>query len=139
MKRADKLEDSVLWKKVTEIAVDTYSLITELPREEEWDMKARLHQHAFAVTNEVAEAYGSLDPRDSKWLLSKARGNLFAIKSAYVLGYKTGELPEQSEVMVLINQSVRLIDTELQNIDVAIQGWYEALRDKTGQQEAQPA
>lgn len=134
MTHTSKLEDSELWRKVTQIAVDAYAVVGDLPKEEEWDMKARLHRHAFLATNDVAEACGAIDPRDTKWLLGKARADLFGIKNAYYLGYKTGELPEKSEMMVLINQCIQLIDKEIQGLDAAIQGWFETLRDKTGEQ-----
>lgn len=139
MKQVTKLEDTELWKMVAKIATDAYEAVQMLPKEEEWDMKARLHQHAFMATNHVAEAYGSLDPRDAKWLLGKARGNLFGVRNAYALAYKTGELGEKAEMMVLINQAAKLIDSEPENMDADIQAWYESLRDKTGQQKATKA
>lgn len=130
MKQITKLEDSKPWRKAIDIAVDAYATIEDLPKEEEWDMKVRLHQHAFGLTDELAAAYGSLDPRDRIWQLGKARSHLLAIKNAYILSYKSGQLPEKSEVIVLMNECVALIDEELADSDVAIQSWYELMREK---------
>lgn len=136
MKHAAKLEDNKLWQQVMQIAVDAYATVADLPEEEQYDMKSRVHQNAFMATDAVAAAGGSLDPRDQVWFLGKARAYLFSIKSAYVLAHKTGELPDKSEIMVLIEQSVKLIDQELQGTDAAIQKWYESLRDKTRENKA---
>lgn len=104
------LENSKLWKLVLEIAEEAYACLDAFPEEEKWGLAFKLRGRSADAATFVAEALGSIDPRDIKRLLGQARANLFAVKSVYKLADKTAILSAVPESMVKIETAVKEID-----------------------------
>lgn len=126
----NSLKNHKIWQDAISLSVILYGEIDKLPKEEEWDMARRLHEQAFAVSNEIAQALGGIDPRDKKWQLGKARSALFGIKSNLTLAHKTNELGDNAETIVLAESLVAQIDEILKTIDAEVQNWYKSLNQK---------
>jgi hypothetical protein len=128
-----KIEDSPLWRAVSKIARDSYNTYSALS-DDHWNLRSKLEANAVDVTNDVAEACGSLDPRDVKWSLGHARKDLFSLKNAYSLAFHTGVIEPQPEVMVAIDDAVKLIDKEIASLGNAFKRWRDemTLHDKAG-------
>lgn len=103
-------EASKLSKLVFEVAEEAYARLTDFPEEEQWGLATKLRGRSADAVTHVAEALGSVDPRDQKWLLGKARANLFAVKSIYQLAYKTEILSPEPEPLLKIDAATEEID-----------------------------
>jgi four helix bundle protein len=123
------LDDSKLWKLAIGIAEEAYTRLDDFPEEEKWGLAAKLRGRSGDVTTHVAEALGSIDPRDTKWLLGKARSNLFAVKSIYQLAHKTGILPIIPESMVKIEAAAKEIDTLIGKAADDIPLWFKEMEN----------
>jgi four helix bundle protein len=134
LKPGKKLEQSQLWKLASELAEFFYSELTQLPEEEKWGMQSKLRQRSFELTSDIAEAVGSIDPRDKAHAYGLSRRSLFGIKNAYILASKAGFLSIDPDVMIKIDKTVALLDAEITGAAANIHAWYEEFQDSKGTQ-----
>ncbi len=127
MKQSQKLEDYALWKLVSKIAEQCYELLHEFPEEEKWGMESKLRQRAFEITSDVADAIGSIDPKDSVWHLGHARRDIFGIKNILKLASKAGYIEVVPELMVDINTATTNLDIEIEKAITSIPIWYKEM------------
>lgn len=122
-----KLEDEQLWRTVSAIAEEAYHLLDHLPEEEKWGMQSKLRQRAFEITSEVAEAFGSVDPRDAKWHFGLARRDLFGLKNLYKLAQNTGNLEVDPATMHKLDHAIDQTEQALIKASENIPAWYEEM------------
>lgn len=121
------LDDSKLWKLAIEIAEEAYARLDDFPEEEKWNLAAKLRGRSGDVVTHVAEALGSIDPRDTKWSLGKARSNLFAVKSIYQLAHKISMLSVVPESMLKIEAATKEIDKLIGKATDDIPLWFKEM------------
>ncbi len=122
MNRIKKIEDSTLWRTVSGVAQQVYGLSSDLPEAEQW-VSSKLRLRAFDVTQDVAEALGSIDPQDVRWHLGFARHDLFGIKNALSFARKMGLLDVQPELMLLVDKAVNEVDVLIDESTKQIPEW----------------
>ncbi len=127
MSSSNKLENVALWQSATEIADYTDSLLSKFPEEEKWGMESKLRGRALDLTTDVAEAYGSIDPRDKKWLLGLARRDLFGLKNLLRMAHKREYADANPEIMVAIDKAIYDVDQELVNATKEIPKWFDEM------------
>jgi four helix bundle protein len=115
-----KLEDDKLWQQAAKIAQEIYSLLDALPEDEKWGMGSKLRGRAVDLSTEVAEAVGSIDPRDKHYYLGHAKRSLFGIKNVYLLAQKTEVLAIQPESFVQLNKLSDALDAKIDKSAKAI-------------------
>jgi four helix bundle protein len=124
------LETNKLWKEASLLAEDSYSLLEELPEDEQYGMRIKFRSRAFDVTTHIAEALGSIDPRDKKYSYGLARQNLFGLKNAYLISHKTGRLQLEPDIIVRIDSLTDEIDKEIAEAGNAIPKYMEQFEVK---------
>lgn len=129
LKPDEKLEQNELWKFAAELAESFYALLSELPEEEKWGMQSKLRQRSFELTSDIAEAVGSIDPREKIYGYGLARRSLFGLKNAYSLAGKAGYITIDPNTMVRIDKITTLLDKEITAVSANIQAWYEEFDD----------
>lgn len=115
-----RLEDNKLWQMAARITEQAYALADELPEEEKWGMQAKLRSRALDLHTDVAEAVGSIDPRDSHYHFGHAKRSLFGVKSMYLVASNTGMLTVEPEAMLAINKLSDALDTKIDEAAKAI-------------------
>jgi four helix bundle protein len=123
-KQSQKLEDYALWKLVSHIAEQCYGILENFPEDERYGMQSKLRKRAFDVTSDVAEAIGSIDPRDTVWYFGMARRSIFGIKNTLSMAAKAGYISAMPELMVDIQTATTNIDIEIEKSILAIPIWY---------------
>ncbi len=127
MSKNMKLEDSKLWQLTSEVIEHIYGLLDNFPEEEKWGMQSKLRARAFDASSDIAEATGSIDPRDIKWQLGMARRSLFGLKNALRLAHKAGYLEAQPELMVKIDKATELVDLGITQATQNIPLWFKEM------------
>lgn len=121
-----RLEDSPIWKNIFEISKQVQEEYEALPDEDKFPYEFDLKNEAIACVKHAAEAAGSIDPRDQTWQLGLTRSRLFAVKSTLKLIYGYKLLDVNPELMVLIDNTVKLIDAETKKLPEEIKQWQKA-------------
>lgn len=127
MTQPKKIEEIPLWQTVSKIANYADSLITELPEEEKWGIINKLRTRALDVTSDVAEAYGSIDPRDMKWSLGMARRDLFGLKNSLRISHERDYVKVDPIMMLTIDKAVNEIDREIKQASKNIPKWFKEM------------
>jgi len=127
MKQIVKIEDSPLWKSASRITNAAYTKLDGFGDDEKWFTPSRLRQHASSLTDEVAMAAGSLDPRDVQHFLGHARKDLFGIKSVYKMAHDNKLIEIDPEQMVLIDELVRKIDDRLASVPAELKEYWASI------------
>ncbi len=118
-----KLEDSQVWNNIFEISKQVQGEYETLHDDDKFPYEYDLKNEAISCVKYAAEAAGSLDPRDRAWQLGLARSKLFAVKSTLKLIYGYKLLDVNPELMVLIDSTVKLIDTETKELPAQLKDW----------------
>lgn len=121
------LEDSKLWKKCCKIGEIMHAFLGSLPEDENYPMGYKCRQYSFDVSSCVAEAIGSIDPRDKVWQLGRARSVLFAAKDAYKQASQKNYIKLDPDFMVLVEEATVLIDEEIEACRKDIPRWYKEM------------
>lgn len=119
-----KLEDDELWKAAIKLAEETYNLIQEFPDEEKFGMISKLRSRSFEVSSDIAEAVGTINPRDRKHSLELARRSLFSLKNVFKLAARTEIYNVEPEIFLLIDKLVDDLDIEIETTTKAIPAYY---------------
>lgn len=108
-----KLEDYPLWRTASHVATLAYGALEQLPEEEKWGMSFKLRRDAFDMTSTLAEALGSIDPRDQKHYFGGARKHMFSLKNACLMAHKTDVLKLDPEIIVKLNDMIHEVDAAI--------------------------
>jgi hypothetical protein len=119
-----KLEDSKLWKNIFEVAKQIFIDIEALAEDDKYPYGYDLKADASSALHTAAEAAGSIDPRDQVWQLGIVRSKLFGLKSTLKLTYGVQILPANPELMVLLDESIKLIDANAALAPKLIRDWH---------------
>ncbi len=112
-KLVPKLETNKLWRSASDIAVYAYGQLDGLPEEEEYGMASRLRQKAFDLTADIAEAVGSLDPRDKSYSYGQALREAYGIRNVLIMANKTGLLGIEPSVIVKLDHLIADLANEV--------------------------
>jgi hypothetical protein len=121
-----RLEDDQLWRAVSKIARHAFNSVRQLP-EENFTLRNKFEYAGYDMTSDVAEAAGSLDPRDIKWSLGRARKDLFSLKNSYSLAFHTDQLPVEPETMLAIDTAVKLLDERVKGLEPSFKEWQDEM------------
>lgn len=112
-RKLQKLEDSKLWSESQKVATYIYELVDQLPEEEKINLQYRLRARAFDVTSDIAEATGSINPKDTEYSMGLARRGVFAIKNAYKFLGTQKIIEVDPDFMLQLNNMLNEIDTHI--------------------------
>lgn len=121
-----RLEDSQIWKNIFELTKQVQGEYDALPEDDKFPYEYDLKSEAIACLKYAAEAAGSIDPRDRTWQLGLTRSRLFSVKSTLKLIYGYKLLDVNPELMVLIEDTVKLIDAESSVMPTQLKEWQKA-------------
>jgi four helix bundle protein len=115
-----KLEDHEVWRTASQLAASAYAVLDQLPEEEKWGITLKLRRDAFDMTSSLAEAFGSIDPRDQKYHFGIARRHMYSLKNTYLIAHKTDVLKLDPEAIVKLNAIIGQTNKEITDADKAI-------------------
>jgi len=132
-----KLEDSKLWSNIFEISKQLFDDVDALSEDDKFPYGYDLKSDSNTALHTAAEAAGSIDPRDHVWQLGQVRSKLFGLKSTLKLAYRVDILQANPELMVLIDDSIKLIDADATSAPKLIREWHKLFENppKTTNQE----
>lgn len=99
-----RLEDDELWRIAREVALYGYNVLQDLPDEERYGMEQQLRDRSFDLTNDIAEAVGSTDPREKSYSYGRALRDAFSVRNTFIMANKTGMLQVEPSVFVRIDE-----------------------------------
>jgi len=112
---------------LSKIGKSMYVCSEDIPEDEKWSIQSKLRTRSSDVISWTAEAVGSIDPRDIKWALGKARASLAVVEATYRHAADIGLITIDPEVMVWIEQSTKDIDNLIEQATKGIPVWFEEM------------
>ena len=83
-----KLEDLKIWNKAMDIAVKTYLLSADFPKEEKFGLTSQIRRSAVSVPSNIAEGAGRNTKGEFKNFLGIASGSSYELFTQLILSYK---------------------------------------------------
>jgi four helix bundle protein len=83
-----------VWQKAMDLAVRAYQLTENLPRQEEFGLKAQVRRAAASIAANIAEGHGRDHLGDYLHHLSMAKGSLAELETHILLSLRLGYLLE---------------------------------------------
>lgn len=108
-----RLEDDKLWRQASVIALWSYSQLHNFHEDEAYGMQPRLRDRSFDLTNDIAEATGSIDPRDKAYYYGQALRDCFGIRNTLIMANKTGMLDVEPAVLVQLDALAKALNGEV--------------------------
>jgi len=98
-----KLEDLKIWNKAMDIAVKTYLLSADFPKEEKFGLTSQIRRSAVSVPSNIAEGAGRNTKGEFKNFLGIASGSTYELFTQLILSYKL-KLVEKDLVDPIISE-----------------------------------
>ena len=116
-----------LYSLTVQIADFCYEIAADLSDDEKYPVQFTLKTNAFEITNHVAEALGSVDPRDAFWKLGLTKRNLFSVRNTLQQSHKREILALNPEIMIKINEAIDETNRRIEQSKKMIAGYFEIL------------
>lgn len=111
--KPQRLEDHMLWRLASEIALYAYDQLSQFSEDEEYGMEPKLRDRSFDLTADLAEAAGSLDPRDKAYYYGLAMRDVYSIRNTLIMAGKTDVLPLEPAILVKLDRLADGISDEV--------------------------
>lgn len=99
-----RLEDDPLWRMASEIALYAYSQLQNFSEDEAYGMEPKLRDRSFDLTADLAEAVGSVDPRDKTYYYGMALRDTYGVRNTLIMANKTGMLNVEPAIFVKLER-----------------------------------
>jgi len=113
IQKPQKLERDRLWRLASEVALYAYSQLNSFPQDEEYGMQPRLRDRSFDLTTDVAEAVGSIDPRDKAFCYGLALRDAYGVRNTLIMANKTGMLSVEPAIFVKLDELAEGLSAEV--------------------------
>ena len=125
---ANDIDTDELYRMTISIADYCYEVGSGLPQDEKYPVLFSLKTCAFDMSNTVAEAYGSTDPRDKFWKLGHAKRALYSARNILQQAHKRGLVELNPEIMITVKRAIEMVSKQLKVAQDSI-GAYLAVLD----------
>ncbi len=122
-----KLENDKLWRIASQITVYAYSVLQDFPDEERYGMQANLREQSFDLTTDIAEATGSLDPRDRAFSYGKALQDAYSVRNTLIIAGKTDILAIEPSIIVHLDSLINNLIIESNNAAASVPAYLKSL------------
>ena len=107
MKSSDFRELKV-WQKAVDLAIEVYSLTSQLPKEEKFALSDQMRRAAVSVPSNIAEGHGRDSSKEFVRFLSMSRGSLRELSTQLEISYRL-QFIEKTK-MIEVNERITEID-----------------------------
>lgn len=104
----------IVWQKAMEFAKVVYSVVRELPSDEQFALADQLRRAAISVPSNIAEGNGRGSNKDYAHFLAIARGSLFETLTQLELAKSFGYISNYDSVSGLAAEISRMLTTMMQ-------------------------
>ena len=98
-------KELVVWQKSMQIVKNIYSLIRNLPKEEQYGLSDQMRRAAVSIPSNIAEGFGRHAAKDYCRFLSIARGSKYELETQIDICMMLGYLCEND-----VNETLSLLD-----------------------------
>jgi four helix bundle protein len=77
----NSFRDLLVWQRAMQLAVATYRLTRDFPREEQYGLTSQARRSAVSISSNIAEGQGRLSAGEFKQFLGIARGSNFELQT----------------------------------------------------------
>ena len=94
-------KEFTVWQKSMDLAVEVYSLIKKLPKEELYGLSSQIRRAVISIPSNIAEGQGRNSTREFVKFLAIARGSQCEVETQLQLCIRLGYLSEEETKVVL--------------------------------------
>ena len=94
--------DLKVWQKSMDMAVDIYTMVKGLPREELYGLSDQMRRAAVSVPSNIAEGHQRSSTRDYIRFLNIAKGSLGEIETQIILCKRLGYIGDNKQMELLL-------------------------------------
>ena len=118
-------KEFTVWQKAMDLAVEVYSLVKKLPKEELYGLSSQLRRAAISVLSNIAEGQGRNSAREFVKFLAIARGSQCEVETQLQLCIRLEYLSEEDtqaglnlceEVSKMLNSLIKKISSKMDGI-----------------------
>lgn len=84
-----------IWKKAVDLAVTTYQLSKDFPKEEKFGLTSQMTRCSISISSNIAEGAGRNTNKDFNNFLSIALGSSFELETQLIIANKIGFIDEE--------------------------------------------
>ncbi|MFH0985823.1 MAG: four helix bundle protein [Candidatus Omnitrophota bacterium] len=88
--------DLKVWQMAKEIAVDTYRVTQQFPREEIYGLSSQMRRAAISISSNIAEGFNRFYKKDYRRFLMISLGSCGELESQIEVGTALGYVPENA-------------------------------------------
>lgn len=92
---AESYKDLKVWQKSMDLAVEIYSLVRRLPKEEQYSLADQMRRAVVSIPSNIAEGKNRNSLKEFKQFLSIARGSVAELETQLILCNKINYLTEE--------------------------------------------
>lgn len=108
-----QLEKDEIWQKANEITQRVYGQLHDFPEEEKWVTQVKLRAGANDLLWSVAQGVSGAVPAGLEYDWGQARKQAGTLKTMYRFATRQKFIELQPEIMVMLNELIRNIDTKV--------------------------
>ncbi len=112
-------KDLIVWQKSRLLVKEVYTLIRQLPREEQYALTSQIQRAAVSIPSNIAEGYGRNYRTEYIRFLNIARGSCYELETQLILCLDLGYCSErQTESSIsLLHEIERLLITLIKKLE----------------------
>ena len=110
--RHSEFRDLKVWQKAMDLAVEVYTLVKCLPKEETFALSDQIRRAAVSIPSNISEGQGRSTAKDFIRFLSLARGSLCELSTQIELCERIGyvDTSQTSHIHELITEIAKMIN-----------------------------
>ncbi|MCB6062182.1 four helix bundle protein [Flavobacterium psychrophilum] len=104
MSEIKSYKDLLIWQKGIDIALLSYKLIKDFPKEELYALSSQIKRCSISIASNIAEGYGRHSTQSYIQFIKIARGSLCELETQMLIAQKLGFIKEEEIFFELLNQ-----------------------------------
>lgn len=87
-------KDLIVWQKSIDLVTDTYKLINQIPKVEEYSLSAQMRRSAVSIPSNIAEGTGRYYSKEYCRFLQISRGSLYELQTQITIAQNLGYITD---------------------------------------------
>jgi four helix bundle protein len=102
--RTKSFKDLIVWQKAYKLALETYRLTKDFPKEELYGLAQQMRRAAVSIPSNIAEGYGRVHKAEYRQFLALAYGSLAELETQYLLSIDLGFTDNDQNIESLLKE-----------------------------------
>ena len=97
----ESYQDLIVWQKSMQLVKEVYTLVKQLPKEEQFALSDQMRRAAVSIPSNIAEGYGRNSTNDYIRFLNIARGSKYELETQIQIGVMLNYFSKENAAIAL--------------------------------------